>query len=133
MTIGIRKWQYIDEKHAFDYWIKYDTLKLAWEQLCQDYPNEMMNPHTGNFVHLHKVESAAMRYLLSEPDVARPFVQEAWANKGYILSNDNWNRLLVTYAHRALNKKQADLYIKKHHLENYKKLERTVDVRRWSN
>jgi hypothetical protein len=130
MTIGARKWNYLNEKMCFDYWIKHGTIRKAHQALIEERPLEMRNPATNRNYTFMAVSQASWRWVLHNLEEAHPLMIDAWAAKGEVLDDETWKTLLVTIVFsERFTKPFRDRFIEKHGLQAYvgKRLEMTTE------
>ncbi len=93
MPIGIqRPKEYLDGRECFDMWIETGSLARTVTRMIA---NGLRNPRNGNSPSRDGVGAAAWRFALTNLDYARAKTAQAWAVYGQVLSDEEWNDLIL--------------------------------------
>jgi hypothetical protein len=110
---------YIDEKEAYEYFVKFGQIARAYRIFLADHP-EIIVKRSGKPPSKNSFNSAVWRYIIKNPEISKTYVKERLGEEGIVLDDDMWKSFLVRYCNMVFTTKgQKKAYLRKHGLENY--------------
>ena len=103
----------LNDQHCFELWVSMGEAG-SYHRVQEVLKTEgCISPLTGLVPTKQAIWFAIWRYICLNPEITRPYFNNAWAAHGEVLEDDEWKGMLTRHSRQAFSKKKRRALLEK--------------------